>query len=393
MKIITTTSTIEDSNIKLQEPIRLQGGTFLTNIRYLEEHLILQTPKCTMKQGIVTTGRKKYIDLCFSSKDSEFIDFLETLERKILQVLEIRGKEWFEEPLSYDDISYLATSIIRPYKQNFYLLRVFIQDYGEQSLTMFDENQEILSQEDLEKDASVLVLLDIDCIKFSSSNFRFEILAKQLMILETPVVSNKCMIQSSKHPIVTPEEDKEEEKEEEKEEDKEEDKEEENEEEKEEDKEEEKEEDKEEEKEEDKEEEKEEETEEEKEEETEEEKEEETEVQFDELDLIIETTENLQPILLEPETILLEPETILLEPETLDISQTVLTQKYSSSEEVKIQVDETTPSIQLKEKHEIYMELYDAALEKANRAKEYAIQHFLEAKKIKNTYLFTSLQK
>ena len=65
----------------------------------------------------------------------------------------------------------------------------------------------------------------------------------------------------------------------------------------------------------------------------------------------------------------------------------------SSSEEVEIHVDENTPSIQLKEKHEIYMELYQAALEKANRAKEYAIQHFLEAKKIKNTYLLPTLQK
>ena len=198
MKIVSSNSDIEKDNIKLQTPIRLQGGTFLSNIQYLEESLLIQTPKCIMKQGIVTTGRKKYMDLCFSSKDSDFIDFLETLERKILEVLEVQGKDWFEEPLSYDDISYLATSILRPYKQNFYLLRVFIQDHGEHSLTVFDENQEILLQEDLEKDASLLVLLDIHCIKFSSSNFRFEILAKQLMTLEKPIVSNKCMIQTLK---------------------------------------------------------------------------------------------------------------------------------------------------------------------------------------------------
>ena len=110
------------------------------------------------------------------------------------------------------------------------------------------------------------------------------------------------------------------------------------------------------------------------------------EVPFDELDLILESTENLQDTLLENEP-------ILLDPETLDISESLPSPNYSSSEEVEIHVDETTPSIQLKEKHEIYMELYQAALEKANRAKEYAIQHFLEAKKIKNTYLFPRLQK
>jgi len=359
MKIVSTNSSIEKEHIKLQNPIRLQGGTFLSNIRYLEEPLLLQTPKCTMKQGIITTGRKKYMDLCFSSKDSEFIDFLETLEQKILEVLEVQGKEWFEEPLTYDDISYLATSILRSYKQNFYLLRVFIQDHGEHSLTMFDENQDILSQEDLEKDANLLVLLDIHCIKFSSSNFRFEILAKQLMTLEKPVISNKCMIQTiKKQPeeettLQTSEEPDEEPEEPE------------------------------------------EQTILQTSEEPEEEQEEQTILQtseepeeelFDELDLILETTENLQDTLLENEP-------ILLEPETLDISESLSSPNYSSSEEVEIHVDENTPSIQLKEKHEIYMELYQAALEKANRAKEYAIQHFLEAKKIKNTYLLPTLQK
>ena len=77
-------------------------------------------------------------------------------------------------------------------------MRVFIQDHGEHSLTMFNENQEILPEEDLEKDANLLVLLDIHCIKFSNSNFRFEILAKQLMSLEKPVITNKCMIQTFK---------------------------------------------------------------------------------------------------------------------------------------------------------------------------------------------------
>ena len=47
--------------------------------------------------------------------------------------------------------------------------------------------------------------------------------------------------------------------------------------------------------------------------------------------------------------------------------------------------------VELKKKDEIYLELYKAALEKANRAKEFAIKSFLEAKRIKNTYLLKNI--
>jgi hypothetical protein len=49
------------------------------------------------------------------------------------------------------------------------------------------------------------------------------------------------------------------------------------------------------------------------------------------------------------------------------------------------------PNINLKKPNEVYYEIYKIAKEKAKQHKKAAITHYLEAKKIKNTYLLDSL--
>ena len=54
-------------------------------------------------------------------------------------------------------------------------------------------------------------------------------------------------------------------------------------------------------------------------------------------------------------------------------------------------IDNDNSNINLKKPNEVYYEIYKIAKEKARQHKKASITHYLEAKKIKNTYLLNSL--
>mgnify|MGYP006234489281 CR=1 FL=1 len=60
--------------------------------------------------------------------------------------------------------------------------------------------------------------------------------------------------------------------------------------------------------------------------------------------------------------------------------------------EIKVDVSEEEDSIQLKAPIVVYREIYKKAKEKAKIARRLAIQAFLEAKKIKNTFLVGEIE-
>ena len=60
-------------------------------------------------------------------------------------------------------------------------------------------------------------------------------------------------------------------------------------------------------------------------------------------------------------------------------------------EEVEINLDEIKENISLKEPNEVYIEIYRVAKEKAKQARKVAIETYLEAQNIKNTYMLNDL--
>ena len=71
------------ANITLGTPDSRQGGSYFSKIFLNGEPLILQTPKCTTKNGIHKTGKKMYCDLMFETdgKSQEFTNGVEKLEK------------------------------------------------------------------------------------------------------------------------------------------------------------------------------------------------------------------------------------------------------------------------------------------------------------------------
>ena len=60
-------------------------------------------------------------------------------------------------------------------------------------------------------------------------------------------------------------------------------------------------------------------------------------------------------------------------------------------EEVELSFDTVDDEIKLRDPNEVYMQIYMEARHKAKLAKKVAIEAYLEAKKIKNTYLLEEI--
>jgi len=163
----------------------------------------IQTPKCLSKQGIIiTAGKKSYIDLMFSNEHSEFIGFIENLEKACIEKIYSKRNSWFTNDIDQSDIENAFTSALRSFKSGKnYLLRANIAS-SKNMLKMptcfvFDENEKQLTLDDIKQEQDVITVLEIQGIKFTSKSFQFEILMRQVLILSDKPVFQECVIKRS----------------------------------------------------------------------------------------------------------------------------------------------------------------------------------------------------
>ena len=67
-------------------------------------------------------------------------------------------------------------------------------------------------------------------------------------------------------------------------------------------------------------------------------------------------------------------------------------EKINALREISLELPPANDPIHLKKPIEVYREIYSKALEKAKAARRLAVQAFLEAKKIKNTFLSNEIE-
>ena len=96
----------------------------------------------------------------------------------------------------------------------------------------------------------------------------------------------------------------------------------------------------------------------------------------------------------EPEPKIQEPEPELNEPEP-ELSQALEPElkSFDEMEEIELPLEEisTDDSIFIKQRNDVYYEMYRDAIKRAKTAKNIALASYLEAKRIKNTYMLTDL--
>lgn len=182
------------SNLYLGPPSTIAGGAYFTRIMYNNnKQLYIQTPKSLTKQAFVKSGKKIYIDLMFDNNDTVFINWIENLETKCQELIFSKGDNWFQTKLDKDDIETAFTSPLKIYKSGkFYLLRVNVKS----NVKVFNDDANIINLDDLTSDKTLISIIEIQGIKFSSRNFQIEFELKQSMVVSPDPFLDACFIKT-----------------------------------------------------------------------------------------------------------------------------------------------------------------------------------------------------
>ena len=209
MDIIKPGKKLNIEQVTLTQPKPLRGGSYFTKMLNNGKPLYIQLSSCKTKQGIIETGKKIYTDLMFSSEnqqDVEFIDWMEHIESMCHKLIFQKKDIWFHdnEHLDITDIEGVFSSPLRLYKSGRnYLLRVKINKgyQNKQTCMVYDENETILTLKDIKKESSIVTLLCFEGIRFSSRSFQMDITLKQVMIMEDrdSILLDNCMIKINKN--------------------------------------------------------------------------------------------------------------------------------------------------------------------------------------------------
>lgn len=204
--IRNTDETFQFDKITLNQPNGMTAGSYLTRIQYMKEPLYIQTPKTQSKAGVVVAGKKGYIDLVLTNEDSEFIDWLTSLEETVIERLYDKRNLWFNTELEKSDIENTFSSPIRAYKGGKqYIVRINLEPAkmitsaslntnNPFSCKIFDENEAAAAIEYIQPEHKIISIIEIQGIKFTSRSFQFEMILRQTLVLADEKIFDECLI-------------------------------------------------------------------------------------------------------------------------------------------------------------------------------------------------------
>ena len=205
MGILKLTPDFDFSNLVLSAPRSTQGGSYVTRIGLqgdLTRDTLIQMPPCKTKQGIVTNARRSYSDLMYNSYDCIVMEWIEKLEEKCREMIYKKSNDWFHNPLSEDDIESAFTSVTRLYNSGKnYLVRVLLKQSPKDTNNdlVYNQRGELLSNEEVTPGIEIIPLVKIDCIRFSSRSFTMEVILNQVMVLDNTSEIKGCVIDPLSH--------------------------------------------------------------------------------------------------------------------------------------------------------------------------------------------------
>jgi hypothetical protein len=189
--------------LKLTSPITVAGGNHFIKFIMNDNPLYIQAPKCKVKQGIVKTGKRMYSDLMFTIENENFIRWIENLENYSQKYIFNNREKWFETSLDEHDIENSFTSSVKLYKSGkYYTVRTNIPTIlGKINLKIYDENENIIELDNLRENDTVITILEVQGIKCSPRSFQIEMEMKQLLVLKPANLFDKCILKSRNHAI------------------------------------------------------------------------------------------------------------------------------------------------------------------------------------------------
>lgn len=182
-------------NISLSSPIRIGNGNYFMNYKANNQQLYVQPPQCLTKQGVITVSKKHYIDLLFTNEDADFIQWMEKLEETSVNYIYQNRSKWFDGDMEKSDIENYFSSPFRIFRSGkYYILRVGITStLGMPSVKVYDSDANEVSIDDINDTTQIMCILEIKGVKCGTRNFQIEMETKQLMIIKPSNPFDQCL--------------------------------------------------------------------------------------------------------------------------------------------------------------------------------------------------------
>ena len=115
-QIYETNNKFNFNDLHIGKPVSSSAGVFSCKYSIYEKPLYIQPPKCIIKQMVIKTGKRMYCDLVFQQDNEQFIQWMENLENNSQKKIYANRDKWFQTELEMDDIENSFTSPIKIYK-------------------------------------------------------------------------------------------------------------------------------------------------------------------------------------------------------------------------------------------------------------------------------------
>jgi hypothetical protein len=210
-KIYNTKDPLNLERLRLAKPINRNGSHFIKTLN-IDDPIYFLSPKCFVKQGFVKSGKKIFCDFVFSNEDSDFLAWLEDLEERSRKCIYDNRETWFETPLDEHDIESSMSPPYKSYKSGkYFIVRANVPTALDKiNIKIYDETENETDPENIKENTKVLAVLEFQGIRCSVRSFQFEIELKQMLVVEPEKLFEKCIIstgtpisKSSSNPLPT----------------------------------------------------------------------------------------------------------------------------------------------------------------------------------------------
>jgi hypothetical protein len=209
MAIFHASPEFDLSKVHLGAPTATASGSYFTKINHTaaDNSLYMYTPKAANKNGVVTSGNRKYIDLVFTAANSNFVDWVQEFEGRIQDLIYEKRNAWFTEELERDDIESVFVPVIKAVKGGQFILRAYLQPSKARTALalppVFDDHETPRTIECILPTSDLITILDFQGIKFTAKSFVVVVVIKQIMVMENTVPTfNQCLIKPAKGKII-----------------------------------------------------------------------------------------------------------------------------------------------------------------------------------------------
>lgn len=194
--IYNATDDFPFSKLVLLKPTSVSGGNYFIKFRLNEMPLYIQTPKCNTKSGILKAGKKYFSDLMFTNEHESFIQWIEKLENYCQKYIYDHRATWFDTELEMHDIENSFSSCFKLYKSGkYYIVRSYVPtQLGSCSLKIYNEDEESIDHSAITDKNDIITILEIQGIKCSARSFQIEIEIKQMLVLRQTNLFEKCIL-------------------------------------------------------------------------------------------------------------------------------------------------------------------------------------------------------